>query len=747
MRTPLDALVEAITAAAVYNPAIDAAPEAVLWCDEQREFAPLMPAVRGRMPQVMTLGPPDSETRSGPALWLRAAATGAVEGIALPPSTIPVLWLPGVARETLRAAEECPNELVPLAWLASAGSFFGHVNGKDWTLGGFLGADRGPLKLDVASDGPTRYALAQAAAELFSRPIASLNNRHIDEPFLLDLIMPEPEADMLRWLDGRLDQGRLVTLVKWAKKTLDFDIAKNDRGAGAALLARRQGAWGELWSRFDQNPGFHEPLIELLGGLSPDLGSDGRAYPKINADKEAELRRELAKIDGANANDARIAVLNLEKTHGWRRETIWARLGKAPLAIALGHIATVAAASSLPLHDPRELAAQYAEAGWRIDSAALDALAAVPRTEDRDAVSAALRAVYQPWLHEAATALQSLASGIDFSTPPKPGRADAVLFVDGLRMDLGHRLAAILQAEGAAADVNWRWSGFPTVTATCKPFASPVAAAFAGNEPIPGFQPTDTDGKPVTQAVLKKALQSGGWATDADFIPEGKVWQEAGTFDSDGHALGIRLVDGLPNALQVVADTALRLARSGHRLRITTDHGWLLLPGGLETAKIESGMTEPNTKWSRCAVVKPGASVSVPQVRWTWNSDTWVATAPGVAVFYGGVSYAHGGISPQECVLPEILLEPLASPLATMILEATWKALRLSVRVENGVGLTVDLRKDSVSGPSIAAAAKEIETDGLASVLVKYDDRGADCVLVVLDGETVLARMPLKVPN
>ena len=43
MTTPLVALITALRKAADYDPCVEAPPEAVLWCDPNREFAPLLP--------------------------------------------------------------------------------------------------------------------------------------------------------------------------------------------------------------------------------------------------------------------------------------------------------------------------------------------------------------------------------------------------------------------------------------------------------------------------------------------------------------------------------------------------------------------------------------------------------------------------------------------------------------------------------------------------------------------------------
>src|SRR5450432_308154 len=112
MTTPLDALVDALAAASAYNQATDAPAEALLWGDEKQEFAPLMPALRARLPHLLAFGTFNASTRTGPSVWLRAAIAGAVPSLSWPAGTVPVIWLPGVARETLRAAEDCPPALV-----------------------------------------------------------------------------------------------------------------------------------------------------------------------------------------------------------------------------------------------------------------------------------------------------------------------------------------------------------------------------------------------------------------------------------------------------------------------------------------------------------------------------------------------------------------------------------------------------------------------------------------------------------
>ena len=159
--TPLDALISALRDAASFNPAAEARPEAVVWCDAGYEFASLIPALRERLPELLTFGEFDLAARTGPAIWLRAAVAGAIDGVILPEEGTPIVYLPGVGRETLKGAEDCPALLQPLVWFTVAGSLFGHVNGKDWTLRGFLSSERGLLKLSITDDAGTKAALAR----------------------------------------------------------------------------------------------------------------------------------------------------------------------------------------------------------------------------------------------------------------------------------------------------------------------------------------------------------------------------------------------------------------------------------------------------------------------------------------------------------------------------------------------------------------------------------------------------------
>jgi len=757
MTTPLDALVTALHDAASYNAAAEAPPEAVVWCDANREFEPLLPTLRERLPELLTYGEFDSGTRTGPAVWLRAAVAGAVPAVNIPEGTTAILYLPGVARETLKGADDCPPLLQPLVWFTVAGTVFGHVNGKDWTLRGFLTSERGPLKLSIADDNATRAALSHAALRFCTRPVEELRGQRWSADQLNALLAPDLAADMLDWIDGAFtemgDPARFAAFANIAEKQLKFDPRKLSPQDAVRRLAKREGRWAEVWARFAASTGF-ENVVTYLGLEEPgtlfDRSENRDSYPRLNAQDEKKLREALLSLADLSPEAARKQLAGLDEEHAWRRETVWARRGEAPLAQALSFLVKVAAARPLPGHEGNALAEAYVAAGADVDWAAMRALAAAPRELDREAIAAALRAVYLPWMEQGAVALQELirVGKVKLAAPSEPGPdATTILFVDGLRMDLARELVRRLEAEGVKVSLGWMWSGFPTVTATCKPMVSPVASLLNGPPTTSDVLPLSPEGKPATKPVLFKLMEADGWETGNALLPDVKLWAETGRFDEEGHALGARLAERLSAGIRDAADRILQLVRSGRSLRIVTDHGWLLMPDGLPHAALDVGLVEPNGKRTRCALVKAKAQTSYLQVPWTWNPEVSVATATGARSFYAGYEYAHGGVSPQECILPVLEVASDGAKRAVNVGQTRWEGLRLRVEVTGGADLRIDLRLGSeTSGPSLIKGGRVLDERGRTSFLVSDEhEREAACLVVLDDDGRVLAHRTLTV--
>jgi hypothetical protein len=169
------------------------------------------------------------------------------------------------------------------------------------------------------------------------------------------------------------------------------------------------------------------------------------------------------------------------------------------------------------------------------------------------------------------------------------------------------------------------------------------------------------------------------------------------------------------------------------------------MPEGLPKVELPAYLAA--TKWSRCALVKGDATV--PSYQWHWNPDVRIASPPGIASFRVGEKYAHGGVSLQECVVPEIVVEQGVEAVRASIVSVEWRRMRCRVKVDsNDPAVRVDLRTNwKQAGSSIVAAVKEIGSSGEVNLVVA-DDRheGAAAAVVVIDsGGAVLSQKATSV--
>lgn len=759
------ALAAALLSAAKGNSHTATPAAAVLWPDKEGQWQAAMPALKKLMPSLCELGTYDPVLRRGPAVWLKCAIAGALPEVQL--DGVPVVYLPGVSRAELRAIESCPRDLQPLAELQYRGVFWSQANAKDWTLGAFLASKNGGVGLDVAQDKATQEALLQAlqAGVLLDRSVDEFKGRTINAEWLLSLLAPNPTRDLLLWMNepelARRQWGDVLWDVfsKRCKSDFGFDPVADGVLLAAERLAKADGKWAAVAELYRDSFASFPNVFGLLAkvqppqlGLFPDQDLLA-GYPQVNEQGESTLRGALSACAGMVAPQARAAVLAAEKEHGLRRGWLWARMGRSPLAVALGHLALLAERSaSVPIgQTPAELAAAYQQTGWQVDQAALHALASVHAKADLDAVSAALRAMYLPWMEEAARRLQEAAksTGGLAPLPTEPSGSAAgtcTVFVDGLRYDVAVQLQQRLASLGKAS-LSARWTSLPSVTASGKAWCSPVAAHISGTAEDAEFEPrVAADGKPLSGHNFRKLLSEHGvqpMDKHETGDPQGQAWTEAGDLDHYGHEHGLRLARDLDMQLDQVVERVGELCEAGwKRVRVVTDHGWLLMPGGLPKSELAKHQTE--TRWGRCAVLKDSAHGTPLTFGWDWCNAVQVAYAPGVSSFIAGAYYAHGGISLQECLVPVLQLDCVSaagSAAAVTVRSVTWKGLRCTVVVEGAApGQRVDIRtKAALASSSLASSEKPIE-GGKASLAVADDEQmGAAAIVVVLgaNGEVV----------
>jgi hypothetical protein len=755
-RTLLEALQRGLADASRTSDGI-APPAAILWTDPDAAWTSVIGPLRKLLPQLFALGPYLPDEGQGPAVWLKCVVARTIPGHSPPEGTVPILYLPGVARAALRAAEDCAPPLRPLVELCYRGQMWHQKNGRDWTVEAVLG---GTLGLDLATDQATRAALARMLARVAVEPLAGLRGRRIDADALLRLDVEDQVGDLLGWMsDATAFRGK-VTDDRWAsfrtlcQKSYGFDPEADGVTVAGELLVKDKGAaWTAVWRRFCASPQVFPGLPKLLRMSYRDLfAGEADRNPRLNEEGETRLRAGLeAAADLAHA-DACERVIALEAEHAARRDLPWAELGESPLAGALEPLARLAQEARSPIGGATvaAVADSYAREGWRCDRAALDAMRLASEMKGKGAVVCKLvRTLYLPWLDRSARHLQDLmAAGGGPASSPATGTAvdpgTCTLFVDGLRYDLAVALVEKLAAGQMPASLSHRLAPVPTVTATAKPLAMPLAGGVGPGGAPEDFCPHLSGGAvPATVAKLRQLLEGqGAVVLDADdpqgpAAPDSVGWCETGQLDKQGHALHFGLVRQIEHELgQVVGVVEALMAVGWRRVRIVTDHGWLLVPDGLP--KVDLPKSALLSRWARCASVKAGASPDAWTLPWHWDGEVRIATPQGVGSFVADTDYAHGGVSVQECVVPEILVSRGAVPVSATIEQADWRGLRLRVTVRTtATGVSVDLRRNrNQPASSIAVAAKAVGADGTASLVVEDDGNlGTAAVLVVLDAD------------
>jgi hypothetical protein len=747
-----------------------AAPVTILWTDPQAQFAPAVELLRQSMPELVELGEYSPELRRGPAIWLRCVVerTLTVEGLDV--SRAPIIYMPGVARQSLRAGEDCPLELRPLVELLYRGAAYMHQGGQDQTLGALLKSDI-HFALDVAGDTATNRALLNAVREVLSSPVESLRGRRLEAEDFNKLVAGDTVRDLLRWIGDATGAKAAMPAARWTafihsvQSEYGLRLELDGQLTAAELLCKGEGKWAHVWKRFEEAPDAYPGLVEMLGRVEPTGGLfanlDARRYVKANDAADSDLDAALADLQGMPRSEVIDAVRELEQKHGYRRKTVWAQLGRTRYANALKPLAALAQGVSSPLGGitPIDFVTSYEQSGWKTDLALLDVVALLDGPKDEHVLEVAQHLVTD-WLDDGARAFQSAVGkhplpNAENANAIKGEEGCCILFVDGLRYDLGQLLADSLEGRGCKVDLRSRWAALPTVTATAKPAVTPVADDIVGKTLDASFAPRmKTTQKVADAGALRAAITARGGQVimPGEFATalggSGGGWREDGQIDGLGHKLNAKLAREVRGEVRRIADSVQALFDAGwERVRVVTDHGWLLLPGGLP--KVELSKHLASTKWARCALIEGTVPEGVVLVHWHWNAQQTVATPPGIGCFSSGQEYAHGGVSIQECLIPELLVKRGAGVGAPnpSIADLSWNKYRCHIDTKHATSDTrVDVRIDAVNGRSVLKAPRALELDGTANIPIEDEYEKKQLVIVLLDAEgTVIAQRKTRV--
>jgi hypothetical protein len=776
-RTLIHGLARALIDAAQTYEAGREWPAALLWPDPERQWFAVFAGLRRQLASqgvaLYAYGDYAPEEGIGPSIWLRcmveAPRTPGIKG-AIPNGALPVILLPYTSWRALREPLTLAKGLQTLVEMQYRGDVFRQRRqARDWTVATFLRDPDQGLGLAVATDSRTDEAARRALPALLDLPLDGWRERHLSADDFDGLLVNDKERDLLRWIADPDAARAAKEAATWNafrdQIKRDYGIDVEQKGAlqmAVERLARRSGAWRKVWDRLADTPQQFRPVCERIrdatrqkqGDLLQDLkGGDPIANPHDNATAEKVLAENLSKLAVLSSREAAEKVIALEERHRTRRDTLWARLGEAPLAAALEPLARLAAATdrNIPGDDLTALASAYADDGWEVDAALIETIAAAGTRED--VVARAAGTLYRPWVDAIARRFRSAFETAGDAARPtplaiKPGTL--VLFVDGLRMDVGQAVAERLGNSGMETSLGWRLSPVPSVTATAKALVTPVGDTIAGKGKVGEFLPLEvSSGKPATLDVLRKAMLARG----IQILDRGTVLQpekptsigyaECGNIDSDGHVMGLRLAAQVQTEVTRISEYVQALKAAGwSHVRVVTDHGWLLMPGGFEPIKLPASTVI--AKGCRAAILQEEAAAELAFLPWHWDKSVRIAMPSGAEAFRTGEVYTHGGLSPQECVIPDITVGGDATtPVALHINAITWRRLRLTVELSGDpTDVTVEVRRKERDPASRVDIASTLEGASARLTVSDEVDEGAPVLVVLIDrhGSVVDAR-------
>lgn len=752
-------IAHALRDAANYNPESSVPPAAVFWPDPDRAWEPVIGILQVHVP-ILVLGAYDPAKAQGPAIWIRAVLSSP-DVVELPSHLAEhnnvnpwVIYLPGRGRSELSDVTGLDPAVSPVVEVALRSNWWPSPHSQAaWTPHALLGSKNG-AGLDIAGDVRTKLAVATVLDRLLAEDIDDLRRMgRLDASRLHSLVMTDSVRLLLEWLDDpdraqpSVDGARWKAFVEACRSTYGFDPVKDGAITAAARLGGREGAWAEVWARFSDNPRRYpnipaaldkaRPASDLFGGLDPRPDS----WPSWNREQEDELRTSLTNLGAQNdLEQIRTMVRELAATHLRREESVWGILGQAPLARAMGYLAELAerVQAVTPAGDLRTQVDWYTEEGYKVDDLALRAIAAATNASDRDAVCKALKDLYDPWLDTVARAFQTAAvAAYNGQVGLEVAPGTCVVFIDALRFDLAQRLAKRLAA--LEVSVSSRLAAFPTVTPTGQPAVAPLTSRFGAGQ---AFDAADKEGRSVKGQVFRAALSAAGVQyLDWKKFEIGDVnkigWTQTNTIDALGHDHDHALAEMLDQQLDLAAERIRGLLASGwRRVVVVTDHGFVMPASAALKVNLPLAVTERDSaRKPRVARLKPGAvRPDFPIVPWTWDSSVEMVSAPGAAAFESGTVYEHGGLSPQECVIPVIEISAGESPTGpAQIVAIRWTGQRCRIDFEPAeADVVAEVRRapsdasSSVGGPKAPSEAGEIK------VLVDEENAAGGTTLFVV---------------
>jgi len=763
-----DKVTQALKQAENHNSNVMVKPEVILWPDPEHQWSEVIEVLQKNIPHLLIYGSFEPARKQGPAIWLKCMIAKALPEANWDAEAIPIIYLPGVAKSDLRNVENAVFNFQPLLEYQYTGTLFIQENGREWSIVAFVENPINGLGIKVAKDNATKDALKKTLPSIFQDKEVLANKSIIDAEYLNNQLFPDIIPTILKWMCKgeaffqNMEAGKREVFTNLCKSQYEFEPDHKNIKAIAEKLGSQKNAWKYVWQLYATAPYKYTQIEELLRLAKPaDLGIGvfalpDESWPQVNEQKEEALAQALTKAVKQDIAKALATLQELEKEHGIRRNWVWFELGKSPLAAALHHLLQMAlkATESFSSSSIEAIKNYYTTNGYLVDQYMRKALATVKSEKDKTIIKSIIHIFYQPWLENITNKFQKLVAqdaSIFTSQTAVAENETFVLFVDAFRYELAEEFCNRLSNQKWKVSLQAGWSAIPSLTPTAKPNISPIATVVSVQSGIAEFRPQLQNGKDLLTPVFRDALKAAGYTlvTNArDIKSEGKYWQEIGDIDTKGHeeqADMVKRIQELFDQVQEALDVAFE--RGVKKIKIVTDHGWLLLPGGLPKTQLNAGLTE--TRWGRCALIKDGASTELLHLPWRWNPSIFIAYAPGINFFKANEEYAHGGISIHECLIPTMLIEnPNVLNIEAEVKVVKWVNLICTIHTSDVPdGYSVDIRTKYNDSKSSIVLSKSKTLKGNTATLMVDDSAESQAATIVLmdENERILDKKPTTV--
>jgi hypothetical protein len=398
-----------------------------------------------------------------------------------------------------------------------------------------------------------------------------------------------------------------------------------------------------------------------------------------------------------------------------------------------------------------ELLSWYVDSGWEVDRAhrrleiARNALRVLG---DLEPAFTAARVAHEEWLDATLVAFTSAIERTGFDVGGLTRQGDihaqwvrdagapvAYVWVDALRFELATDLADGLRADGHSVELHAAVAAAPTITPVGMANLTPAAGAGLSLELDGKDLNIRIDGSKVatvTDRVAGLRAAHGDKVLDRTLeVVAGQGEKELKRALGDADLLLVRSQEldtagesGMLNAawtqfntvLDLLRNLVARLGQAGvRRIVIAADHGFVTLSRGLGPSRSIDPPPGGKGHVHRRGWIGKGASTTESTLRVSLAStgvpsDVDLIVPRGLAVFRAGGSkqFFHGGLSPQELVVPVIVVdtEPAPAP----------KQLQVDVSVAGGrittgafaatVGFSGDLFTSEITVRAVARGAK-----------------------------------------